>query len=74
MNVVGDLSMQTHKGKNENVSVLPLLEKPQRFVVYIVTLLLEFVQRRPMYLFYHVRCAGVSADYMLLSPTKKKSA
>lgn len=42
---------------------------------YILSLfLLEFVQRRPMYLFHHVWCAGVSADSMLLNPTKKKSA
>lgn len=43
-------------------------------MVYIVTSLLEFVQRRPMYLFPHVWCTDVSANSMLLNPTKKKSA
>lgn len=56
------------------ISVLPLLEKSPCSVVYIGTSLLELVQRRPLYLFIHVWCTAVSANSMLLNPTKKKSA
>lgn len=74
MNVVGDLSMQKHKEKTKIFLFCHCLKNPYALWYILSLFLLEFVQRRPMYLFHHVWCAGVSADSMLLNPTKKKSA
>lgn len=49
-------------------------KNPYMLCGIFVTSLLEFVQRRPMYLFIHVWCTVVSANSMLWNPTKKKSA
>ena len=78
MNVVGDLSTQkqtedetflfSHFKKKESLCFILYIN------IYIVTLLLEFVPYRQMYLFHHVQCIGVSSDSMLLKPTKKKNA
>lgn len=66
MNVVGDLSMQKHM--EEKVFVF---KKSLCFIVYIVTLLLEFVPYCPMYLFHHVQCIGVSSDSIVESYQEK---
>lgn len=72
MNVVGDLSMRKHK-EDENCSVLPLLKRNPYALWYILSLYyLNLFDAVQMYLFHHVRCTGVSADSMLLNPTKKK--
>lgn len=72
MNVVGDLSMQKHMEDKTFLFCHFFKKKSLCFIVYIVTLLLEFVPYCPMYLFHHVQCIGVSSDSMLLNPTKKK--
>lgn len=58
MNVVRGLTMQKQMGGIKYFRFCHFLKKKLCFIVYIVTLLLEFVPYCPMYLFHHVRCIG----------------
>jgi len=61
MNVVRGLAMQKQMGGIQNIFVFAIsffFFFKLCFMVYIVTLLLEFVPYCPMYLFHHVQCIG----------------